>query len=50
MEEIEENHAVAVLAEEQYGKSLGDTVEAETDCGVTYLDPLVRGITAQTAI
>ena len=43
MEEIEENHAVAVLAEEQYGKSLGDTVEAETDCGVTYLDPLVRG-------
>lgn len=43
MEEIAENHAVAVLAEEQYGKSLGDTVEAETDCRVTYLDPLVRG-------
>lgn len=43
MEEIAENHAVAVLAEELYGKSLGDTIEAETDCKVTYLDPLVRG-------
>lgn len=32
-----------LLAEEQYGKDLGNTIEAETDCRVYYLNTLVRG-------
>lgn len=32
-----------LLAEDLYGKDLGDTIEAETDCKVYYLDTLVRG-------
>ena len=31
------------MAEDLYGKDLGDTIEAETDCKVYYLDTLVRG-------
>lgn len=32
-----------LLAEDLYGKDLGDTIEEETDCKVYYLDTLVRG-------
>ena len=32
-----------VLAEDLYGKDMGDTIEAETDCKVYYLNTLVRG-------
>ena len=32
-----------ILAEELYGKDMGDTVESETDAKVCYLDTLVRG-------
>ena len=40
---IEEKNVRILLAEELYGKALGDTIEAETDCRVYYLDTLVRG-------
>lgn len=43
MEEIAENQVAVVFAEELYGKDMGNTIEAETDCTVCYLDPLVRG-------
>ena len=32
-----------ILAEELYGKAMGDTVESETDAKICYLDTLVRG-------
>lgn len=43
MEEIQENQVSVVLAEELYGKDMGDTVEKEGQCKVYYLDSLVRG-------
>lgn len=43
MEEITEHQISVVFAEELYGKDLGNTVEAETDAQVCYLDTLVRG-------
>ena len=41
--EIEKNRIPVILAEELYGKSMGDSVESETDTKVVYLDTLVRG-------
>lgn len=32
-----------ILAEELYGKSMGDAIQAETDANIVYLDPLTRG-------
>ena len=32
-----------ILAEELYGKSMGDAIQAETDVNIVYLDPLTRG-------
>ena len=43
LEEIQEHQVSVILAEEQYGRKLGETVESETDCQVYYLDTLVRG-------
>lgn len=43
MHEITDNQVSVILAEELYGKDMGNTVEAETDCQVYYLDSLVRG-------
>lgn len=43
LEEIAKSHVSVVLAEEQYGKDMGKTVEQETGCKVYYLDTLVRG-------
>ena len=43
LEELTENHVSVVLAEELYGKDMGETVEQETGCNVYYLDTLVRG-------
>lgn len=43
MREISENQVAVVFAEELYGKDMGDTVEAETQAKVCYLDTLVRG-------
>lgn len=43
MEEIRKNHVSVIFAEELYGSDMGSTVEAETDCNVYYLNPLVRG-------
>lgn len=40
---IEKNDISVVLAEELYGKDMGDTVEQETDAKVCYLDTLTRG-------
>lgn len=40
---IEEKKVRILLAEELYGKEMGDTMEEETDCQACYLDPLVRG-------
>lgn len=40
---IEEKNVRIILAEELYGKDIGDTIERETDCVVYYLDTLVRG-------
>ena len=40
---IEKNDISVVLAEELYGKDMGDTVERETDAKVGYLDTLTRG-------
>lgn len=41
--EIRKNEVHLILAEERYGKEMGDTVEKETDVKVCYLDPLTRG-------
>lgn len=43
MEHIKEHQVSVVLAEELYGKDMGDTVEKEGTCQVYYLDSLVRG-------
>ncbi|MCI8483393.1 MAG: zinc ABC transporter substrate-binding protein [Lachnospiraceae bacterium] len=43
MEEIENHQVSAILAEELYGKEMGEMIEKETDCKVYYLDTLVRG-------
>lgn len=40
---IREGNVSYILAEELYGKSMGDTVEAESDVKVLYIDPLTRG-------
>lgn len=40
---IERDQVKYILAEELYGKSMGDTVQAEKDVQVIYLDPLNRG-------
>lgn len=40
---IEEKKIKILLAEDLYGKDMGDTIEKETDCKAYYLDPLVRG-------
>lgn len=40
---IEEKRVRILLAEDLYGKEMGDTMEAETDCRACYLDTLVRG-------
>lgn len=43
MEQIHDNQVSVILAEELYGKDMGNTVEKEGDCKVYYLDALVRG-------
>ncbi|MCI5620318.1 MAG: metal ABC transporter substrate-binding protein [Lachnospiraceae bacterium] len=43
VDEINSHNIRIVLAEELYGKSMGDTVEKETDATVYYLDSLTRG-------
>ena len=43
LEQIENNQVSVILAEELYGKDMGDTVEKEGECKVFYLDSLVRG-------
>lgn len=43
MEEIEKHQVSAILAEELYGKEMGEMAEKETECKVYYLDTLVRG-------
>lgn len=40
---IRDNGINLVLAEERYGRDMGDVVEAETGISVFYLDTLVRG-------
>lgn len=41
--EITDNDVPVVLAEELYGKDMGDTVEKETNVNVVYLNTMVRG-------
>jgi zinc transport system substrate-binding protein len=40
---IKDDGVKTVLAEELYGKNMGDTIERETNAKVYYLDTLVRG-------
>jgi len=40
---IKNDGVSVILAEELYGKSMGDTVSRETDVHVIYIDPLNRG-------
>lgn len=40
---IKNDGVSVILAEELYGKSMGDTVSRETDVHVVYIDPLNRG-------
>ena len=40
---IKDDGVSVILAEELYGKSMGDTVSRETDVHVDYIDPLNRG-------
>lgn len=40
---IEDDGVDYILAEELYGKSMGDTVQKETEVQILYLDPLTRG-------
>lgn len=40
---IKDDGVSIILAEELYGKSMGDTVSRETDVHVIYIDPLNRG-------
>jgi zinc transport system substrate-binding protein len=41
--QIKDHGVKTVLAEELYGKDMGDTIERETDAKVYYLDTMVRG-------
>ena len=41
---VRDDHVKYILAEELYGKSMGDTVEKETDAKVIYLDARGRGV------
>lgn len=43
LEEIENHQVSVILAEERYGKAMGDMIEKEGECRVYYLDSLVRG-------
>ena len=40
---IKDDRVSVILAEELYGKSMGDTVSRETDVHMVYIDPLNRG-------
>ena len=40
---VQEKHVSVILAEELYGKDMGDMMRAETGVQVVYLDTLVRG-------
>lgn len=40
---VKKDHVKYILAEKRYGKSMGDTIEKESDARVIYLDPLNRG-------
>ena len=40
---VRKGHVKYILAEELYGKSMGDTIRKESDAKVLYLDPLNRG-------
>lgn len=40
---VKDDGVSVILAEELYGKSMGDTVSRETDVHVIYIDPLNRG-------
>lgn len=40
---IDTHKVTVVLAEEQYGREMGNTVERESSASVYYMDPLVRG-------
>ena len=40
---VEEYQVDLIFAEELYGKSMGDTIQAEADVEVLYLDPITRG-------
>ena len=46
---IEEHDVELIFAEELYGKSMGDTIQAEVDAEVLYLDPITRGEYEATA-
>lgn len=43
LQQMEDNGITVILAEELYGKAMGDTVEAGSSGRVYYLDTLVRG-------
>lgn len=43
LEEIKEHGVSLILAEERYGKEMGDTIQKEADVDVVYLDTLNRG-------
>lgn len=43
MAAVENEQVSLILAEEQYGKEMGDMVQKETGAAVCYLDTLVRG-------
>lgn len=43
LEEIEEHEIKIVLAEEDYGKQMGDMIEEQTHATVVYLDTLIHG-------
>ena len=40
---IKEQQVDLIFAEELYGKNMGDTIQAEVDVEVLYLDPITRG-------
>jgi zinc transport system substrate-binding protein len=43
LDAVEEEQIALILAEEDYGRDMGDVVEAQCDVRVLYLDTLVRG-------
>lgn len=43
LDAIETDDVSVILAEELYGSDMGDTVMAESDVSVIYIDPLTRG-------